>query len=246
MINVSSVASSATPPNSAIYTGTKGAVDAITRALAKEFGPRKIRINAVNPGGVETEGFHALGFREAILKSKWSRRRRSAASGNRRTSLRWLRFSLHQKPNGSPAKPSVSQAASVKRGDLIETVMKTSQRTLTHKWRQLFRRRRRRHDPMLVLNMSIFNFADGWKSHFQSTQNSRKRHVTNAATRRGIVPDTAVERPTTRPLEGGDVIKPFVRLGLLFLSWRRSAAKKPPPHSKLRCPSMSLASSRKR
>ncbi len=62
VINVSSVASSVTPPNSAIYTGTKGAVDAITRALAKEFGPRKIRINAVNPGGVETEGFHALGF----------------------------------------------------------------------------------------------------------------------------------------------------------------------------------------
>ena len=51
-----------TPPNSAIYTGTKGAVDAITQALAKELGPRKIRINAVNPGGVETEGFHALGF----------------------------------------------------------------------------------------------------------------------------------------------------------------------------------------
>jgi 3-oxoacyl-[acyl-carrier protein] reductase len=62
VINVSSVASSATPPNSAIYTGTKGAADGITRALAKELGPRKIRINAVNPGGVETEGFHALGF----------------------------------------------------------------------------------------------------------------------------------------------------------------------------------------
>jgi 3-oxoacyl-[acyl-carrier protein] reductase len=62
VINVSSVASSVTPPNSAIYTGTKAAVDGITRALAKELGPRKIRINAVNPGGVETEGFHALGF----------------------------------------------------------------------------------------------------------------------------------------------------------------------------------------
>lgn len=62
VINVSSVASSATPPNSAIYTGTKGAVDAITRALAKELGPKKIRINAVNPGGVETEGFHASGL----------------------------------------------------------------------------------------------------------------------------------------------------------------------------------------
>jgi 3-oxoacyl-[acyl-carrier protein] reductase len=62
VINVSSVASSATPPNSAIYTATKGAVDAITRALAKELGPRKIRINAVNPGGIETEGFHTIGI----------------------------------------------------------------------------------------------------------------------------------------------------------------------------------------
>ena len=61
VINVSSVASSVTPPNSAIYTGTKGAVDGITRTLAKELGPKKIRVNAVNPGGVETEGFHSLG-----------------------------------------------------------------------------------------------------------------------------------------------------------------------------------------
>ena len=70
VINVSSVASSATPPNSAIYTGTKGAVDAITRALAKEFGPRKIRINAVNPGGLRPKASIPWGFREAILKSK--------------------------------------------------------------------------------------------------------------------------------------------------------------------------------
>jgi 3-oxoacyl-[acyl-carrier protein] reductase len=62
VINISSVASSVTPPNSAIYTGTKGAVDGITRALAKELGPKKIRINAVNPGGVETEGFRAIGI----------------------------------------------------------------------------------------------------------------------------------------------------------------------------------------
>lgn len=61
VINVSSVTTSLTPPNSAIYTGTKAAVDGITRTLAKELGPRKIRINAVSPGGVETEGFHALG-----------------------------------------------------------------------------------------------------------------------------------------------------------------------------------------
>ena len=62
VINVSSVASSVTPPNSAVYTGTKGAVDGITRALAKELGSRKIRINAVNPGGIETEGFHTIGI----------------------------------------------------------------------------------------------------------------------------------------------------------------------------------------
>jgi 3-oxoacyl-[acyl-carrier protein] reductase len=62
VINISSAATALTPPASAIYTATKGAVDAITRVLAKELGPRKIRVNSVNPGGVETEGFHAGGF----------------------------------------------------------------------------------------------------------------------------------------------------------------------------------------
>src|ERR1700743_2434897 len=56
IINIGSGVSSLTPPNSAVYTGTKGAVDAITGVLAKELGPRKIRVNAVNPGVVETEG----------------------------------------------------------------------------------------------------------------------------------------------------------------------------------------------
>ena len=63
VINISSSATVATPPNTAVYTGTKGAVDAITRVLAKELGPKKIRVNSINPGGVETEGFVALGFR---------------------------------------------------------------------------------------------------------------------------------------------------------------------------------------
>ena len=62
VINISSAATAITPPTSAIYTGTKGAVDAITRVLAKELGPRKIRVNSVNPGGVETEGFHTGGY----------------------------------------------------------------------------------------------------------------------------------------------------------------------------------------
>lgn len=62
VINVSSVATSVTPPGSAIYSGTKGAVDAITRALAKELGPKKIRVNAINPGLVVTEGYQTLGI----------------------------------------------------------------------------------------------------------------------------------------------------------------------------------------
>jgi 3-oxoacyl-[acyl-carrier protein] reductase len=62
VINISSVASSATPPMSTVYSATKGAVDAITQVLAKELGAKNIRVNSINPGGVETEGFHALGF----------------------------------------------------------------------------------------------------------------------------------------------------------------------------------------
>jgi 3-oxoacyl-[acyl-carrier protein] reductase len=62
IINIGSVVSSRTPPNSAVYTGTKGAVDAITGVLAKELGPKKIRVNSINPGMVETEGAHAAGF----------------------------------------------------------------------------------------------------------------------------------------------------------------------------------------
>lgn len=62
IINTSSVVSSFTPPGSAVYAGTKAAVDAITKVLAKELGPRKIRVNSINPGMVETEGAHAGGF----------------------------------------------------------------------------------------------------------------------------------------------------------------------------------------
>ena len=61
VINISSVASSFTPPTSVIYTATKGAVDAVTRVLAKELGPRRIRVNSINPGAVETEGYHTIG-----------------------------------------------------------------------------------------------------------------------------------------------------------------------------------------
>jgi 3-oxoacyl-[acyl-carrier protein] reductase len=62
VINIGSVVSRLTPPQSVIYTATKGAVDAITHVLAKELGPRKIRVNSINPGGVETEGSRAAGI----------------------------------------------------------------------------------------------------------------------------------------------------------------------------------------
>ena len=60
VINIGSVASDHSP-HTVVYTATKGAVDAVTRVLAKELGPRKIRVNSINPGGVETEGTHAAG-----------------------------------------------------------------------------------------------------------------------------------------------------------------------------------------
>jgi 3-oxoacyl-[acyl-carrier protein] reductase len=62
IINISSGVSRITPPNSAVYTGTKGAVDAITGVFSREFGQKKIRVNSINPGIVETEGVHTAGF----------------------------------------------------------------------------------------------------------------------------------------------------------------------------------------
>ena len=62
VINVSSVVTTITPPGTAVYSGTKGAVDAITGVLSRELGPRKIRVNAINPGVVNTEGTHAAGI----------------------------------------------------------------------------------------------------------------------------------------------------------------------------------------
>ncbi len=51
-----------------MYSATKAAVDAVTRSLAKELGPKKIRVNAINPGMVETEGVHAAGFIESDFR----------------------------------------------------------------------------------------------------------------------------------------------------------------------------------
>jgi len=62
VINIGSVASALRPANSTVYAATKAAVEAITGVLAKELGPRKIRVNSISPGMIETEGVHATGF----------------------------------------------------------------------------------------------------------------------------------------------------------------------------------------
>jgi 3-oxoacyl-[acyl-carrier protein] reductase len=61
IINIGSTIVRLTPAATSVYTATKGAVDAITGVLARELGPRKIRVNALNPGLVETEGTHTAG-----------------------------------------------------------------------------------------------------------------------------------------------------------------------------------------
>jgi 3-oxoacyl-[acyl-carrier protein] reductase len=68
IINIGSLASSLTPPTAVVYNATKGAVDAITRTLAKELGPRKIRVNSINPGMVVTEGAVAGGYTEGDMR----------------------------------------------------------------------------------------------------------------------------------------------------------------------------------
>ena len=69
IINIGSLASSLTPPTAVVYNATKGAVDAITRTLAKELGPRKIRVNSINPGMVITEGAVAGGYTEGEMRN---------------------------------------------------------------------------------------------------------------------------------------------------------------------------------
>ncbi len=68
VVNISSVAATLAPPTASVYSATKAAVNAVTRSLAQELGPRKIRVNAVNPGMVETEGVHAAGIAESDFR----------------------------------------------------------------------------------------------------------------------------------------------------------------------------------
>lgn len=70
IINISSVVSTSRVPFSSVYSATKGAVDALTRSLASELGPRKIRVNSINPGMVQTEGTQSGGFLESDFRKE--------------------------------------------------------------------------------------------------------------------------------------------------------------------------------
>jgi 3-oxoacyl-[acyl-carrier protein] reductase len=70
IVNISSVAATGGLPGASVYGGTKAAVVAATQSLAKELGPRKIRVNSINPGMVETEGVHAAGIAESDFRKQ--------------------------------------------------------------------------------------------------------------------------------------------------------------------------------
>jgi 3-oxoacyl-[acyl-carrier protein] reductase len=70
IVNISSVVSTLAVENGAVYSATKGAVDALTRSLAKELGPRHIRVNSINPGMIETEGTHSAGITESDFRKE--------------------------------------------------------------------------------------------------------------------------------------------------------------------------------
>jgi len=70
IVNISSGVTTITPPGSAVYTATKASVDAITSVLSKELAPRKIRVNAVNPGMIITEGVKTAGFDQGELRNQ--------------------------------------------------------------------------------------------------------------------------------------------------------------------------------
>lgn len=70
VVNISSVVSTSPVPNASVYSATKGAVDALTRSLAAELGQKQIRVNAINPGLIETEGTHTAGITESDFRKQ--------------------------------------------------------------------------------------------------------------------------------------------------------------------------------
>ena len=113
IINISSVAATSAPPTRSVYSGTKAAVDAITKSLAKELGPRKIRVNAVNPGMVETEGTHAAGMVESDFRKQIEAQTPLGRIGQPQDIAPAAVFLASPESPGSPAKRSTSRAACV-------------------------------------------------------------------------------------------------------------------------------------
>ena len=109
IINISSVASTSAPPQTSVYSGTKAAVDAVTRSLAQELGQRKIRVNSINPGMVATEGLRRPALRIATSENKSRPRRRWAASASLRILRQPPRFWLRTMRRGSRVKLFTSQ-----------------------------------------------------------------------------------------------------------------------------------------
>jgi 3-oxoacyl-[acyl-carrier protein] reductase len=70
IVNISSIAGPAPVPNASVYSATKAAVDAVTKSLAKELGPRKIRVNSINPGMVVTEGVRSAGIDQSDFRKQ--------------------------------------------------------------------------------------------------------------------------------------------------------------------------------
>jgi 3-oxoacyl-[acyl-carrier protein] reductase len=70
IINIGSIAATMAPPTASVYSATKAAVNAVTRSLAQELGPRKIRVNSINPGMIETEGLHTSGITESEFRAE--------------------------------------------------------------------------------------------------------------------------------------------------------------------------------
>ena len=115
IINISSVAATGAPPTTSVYSATKAAVDAVTKSLAKELGPRKIRVNSINPGMVVTEGVPLDGNPGERIPQQ--RRIANSARPNRPAAGYRARRRCSSRPTmraGSPAKRSISPADSGK------------------------------------------------------------------------------------------------------------------------------------
>ena len=118
IINIGSTASVAAYPTLSIYVASKSAVNGLTRVLSKELGPRKIRVNALSPGGTETEGAHAAGVMGAEAKKQIIASTPLGRVSQPRTSRGWPYYLLRMMRDGSREKSSTRTAATGKQRGL--------------------------------------------------------------------------------------------------------------------------------